>query len=700
MGRKMSGRRQKREPKEVDPITLEVVRAFFVNVTREMGATLAHSAWTPTLTETLDFGLGLLSNRGELVAASEYLPFHTFALGFHVRHALEVYGNDIHPGDVFITNDPYTAGPHLNDMVIFHPVFADGELILFIGVRAHWTDVGGKVPGSMVGQAREIYEEGLRIPMVKIYRKGELNTDLWQTILTNCRNPDEREGDFHAMLGTARTAEKRLKELFGRYPLETIKQCIEAILDGSDKSVSKAASQLPDGEYSFEEYVENSGVEPSPLPLRCKLTIAGGKMTFDFTGTAPQVEGPMNAGPAMAYTGVFNMVKSFLERDTPMNSGAMRSVTVIIEKGTILHALPPAAVAGYSEVCYATEHAFIGVMAQIIPEKTGAPPETGANHTFLSGFDPEKRQHWLAYEYPRGGWPASPTVDGSHVIVTYDLGDIATIVPVERLELDNPVLVLRHELRQDSDGAGYRRGGLGGIREIQVLSPRGALLSLMGQSGVIPGSGVCGGYPGGLNIFQVRRNGKEFHPGVLPSKVSGYPLLPGDVVVERTRGCGGWGDPLDREVERVLEDVWLEYISEKRAHEVYGVVIRNGQVDRAATEALRAQIRSERIYVTIRPAETDLYDLRRCRVCAISPDLARRLGVQEGDLVEYIAKGSTGPHLKGWVSVNSTLQGNEVPLGPVGRRILKANGGDRIWLRPVRPTDEKRVVPEAAFSER
>ena len=481
---------------EPDPITLEVVQAFLVNVTREMSATLARSAWSPALTETLDFGLGILTADGDLVAASQELPFHTFAVPFHVRYALEVFGDDIHPGDVLLTNDPYTAGPHLNDMVVLCPFFDGDRLALFIAVRAHWTDVGGRVPGSMVGGAREIFEEGIRVPMVKIHNRGELNAHLLQTILTNCRNPDEREGDFASMLGTCKTAESRLKELFERYTAGVVERCIEAVLDRSDHTVRRAVAELPDGEYYYEEYMENTGIVATPVPLRCKLTISGDRMTFDFAGSSPQVDGPVNAGPAMGFTGVFNMVKSFLERETPVNLGAMRSVTVLQEEGSFLHALPPASVAAYSEVCYLVENAFIGLMAQIIPERIGVPPECGANHTYLSGWDAKRGLHWISYEYPRGGSPASPNVDGSHVVVTYDLGDIATILPVEKMELDNPVLVLRNELRRDSEGAGYRRSGLGGVREVKVLDPDGASLSLMGEMAVIPRMGLCGGYPG------------------------------------------------------------------------------------------------------------------------------------------------------------------------------------------------------------
>jgi N-methylhydantoinase B len=668
----------------LDRITLEVIQAYLVNTVREMRANLMRSGYTPTLNETVDFACGLITNEGELLAMSEDLPFHIFAVGFHARLATEMYGDNLHPGDVLMTNDPYTSGPHLNDPVLIYPFFVDGERTLLIAVRAHWADVGGKSPGSLVGQAREIYEEGIRIPMVKIYDRGEFNRDLFTTILANVRNPEEREGDFAAMVGTCRTAERRLTELYARYSRDLLRASVNAILERSERAVRTAIAGLPDGEYFYEEYLENSGSDPVPLPVRCKLTIAGEEMVFDFHGSAAQVQGPMNGGPAQGFSGVFTMIKSWLEPETPVNGGAMRPVRVVMPERSFLNARRPAPVAGYSEVSYIVEHTVIGLLAQILPEKIGAPPEASANHTYIGGWDDVKMQHWIFYEYPWGGTPASPLTDGSNAVCSYDLGDIGVVSPVEREELDHPVRLLGHRLRQDSGGPGYRRGGMGTWRAVQILDPRGAVLSLLGESAVIPRLGMHGGYPGALNVFRVMRDGRTFNPGELPSKVAGFPLRQGDVVLMQTRGAGGWGDPLDREIERVEEDVALGYVSLDQARHAYGVVFDGVRVDREATSQLRVRLRAERPTIRIMDEETDEYDDHGCRVCRLSPDMAARIGVADGEVVEYVPQ--RGAHLKAWARVDANRQGDSSPLGARGRSILQTAGGQRLRVRPLRPS--------------
>jgi N-methylhydantoinase B len=269
--------------------------------------------------------------------------------------------------------------------------------------------------------------------------------------------------------------------------------------------------------------------------------------------------------------------------------------------------------------------------------------------------------------------------------MTYDLGDIASILAVEMIEVDNPVLVTRHELRQDSEGAGFRRSGLGGIREIEFVGAGGATLSLMGESAVLPRMGMCGGYPGALNVFKVRRSGEEFHPGPIPSKLAGYPLERGDTVVGKTRGCGGWGDPLTREIERVEQDVAQGYISVERANGAYGVVFTHGSVDRQATEELRRLRSAGRIHAVIESTDSDSHNANYCRICRVSADLALALGVDDGDLIEYVPVGACRSHLKAWVSIDDALTGRVTSLGPVGRSILGVEPGGSVWIRPLLP---------------
>ena len=668
----------------IDTVTLEVVQAFLTNTVREMRSNLASSGWNVALVETHDFSCGLISKKAELLAMSKDIPNHVFAIAYHAQLAMDTYGDELHPGDILLTNDPYTGGPHLSDMLVIRPYFTDGKLTILIAIRAHWADMGGKNPGSLAGQSREIYEEGIRVPLVKIVNRGEVNDDLLQTILANVRNPDDAYGDFLAMMGTCKQAETRLDELFARYPQDTLEACIEAILARSERLVRNAVSRLPDGDYYYEEYMESDGYTRDPMRVQCKLTIAGDQMTFDFSGCAAQVRGPMNAGPACAYTGTFIMVKSFLEPETPVNGGAMRPIQVNTPGGTILSARLPAPVAGFAEVVYIAEHVVLGLLAQLLPEKVGAMPEVGANHTYITGWDEVKGRHWIFYEYPRGGTAGSPRVDGSNAVCQYDLGDIICNVPVERCELEYPLMVESHLLRQDSGGPGYRRGGLGSRREIKVLAPEGCRLSLVGEGAIIPRLGVSGGYPGALNVFTVIRGGEEFFPGDLPSKTGNFPLQEADVLVMQARGGSGWGDPLTREIERVQADVSIGYVSRRQARDAYGVVFNNGDVDVAATEELRARLRSGRIDVSVAPVETDEYDEVGRRLCRIGAQLATRLDVGDGDVIAYVPSG-LGPHLKAWIRIDPSLADNTSPLGPIGMSTLRVGESDPVWVEPLRP---------------
>ena len=669
---------------EIDPITLEVVQAYLINTVREMRSIIQRSSYTPTLCETVDFACGIVSSDAELVAMSEDLPLHIFAVAWHVKLAKDLFGDDMHPGDLYLSNDPYTSGPHLNDMLHVRPFFYDGRLSMMIAARVHWLDVGGKSRGSLSGQAREIYEEGIRVPMVKLYNKGVFNEELFETIMANVRNPEERYGDFEATLGALNTAEQRLTELYDRYGADVVEACVDAILDRSEQVVRDAVAELPDGEYYYEEYLENDGMSSRPLALRCKLQIAGDSMKFDFTGSSPQVEGPMNGGPSMAFSGVFVILKSYVEPATPVNGGLMRAVDLISPERSIINAQRPAPVAGYSEVGFLVQSCVIGLLGQIMPGEIGAPPESGANHTFLAGWDEVQRKHWIWYEYAFGGWPASPVNDGHNSLTSYDLGDINTVLPTEKAEQDNPVHTLRSELRIDSGGPGYRRGGLGFLQDVQILDPKGCLLSILGEQAVLPRLGMCGGYPGSLNEFRIVRDGDEFLPGEIPSKVANFPVEESDVLVLRVRGGGGFGDPLEREVERVVNDVATRHVTENQAREAYGVVLRNGGADEAATAKLKAQMKASRVYVKVRAAESDEFDDLQRRICRLSPKTAERLGVADEQFMEYVPAFSS--HLKAWAKIDPSIEDGDTPLGPTARQILKMEAGDQVWIRPMLPS--------------
>ncbi|MBI2847709.1 MAG: hydantoinase B/oxoprolinase family protein [Chloroflexi bacterium] len=663
--------------KEIDPITLEVVRGSFNSTVAQMRATLVRTGYSPALALRYDYSCGLLSPAGEVIGMSEDFAGHVFAMSLGLVPSLKKFGDQIYPGDVIAMNDPYVGGTHLNDVVFYTPYFADGRLIMFIGVRAHWQDIGGSTPGSYTGRAGEIFEEGLRIPPVKIIEKGKRNQGLWDLLFTNVRNRDERQGDALAMLDTTHVAEMRLAELCAKYGAEVIEKCRDAILDGAERVMRQRISELPSGEYHYEHYMDNDGTSDKPIPIKVKLKIEGDTMTFDFTGTAPQSRGPTNGGPPIAPSGVFVIVKSWLDPKTPVSGGSFRPLKFVLPEGTIVNAKFPAAVGGCWGLFRSIFGAVIGLFSQVIPDKAVGDVFGEANHTYITGRDPASGEYFILYESPMGGYPGTSENDGSTGSKLWDVGGIC-IYPAEFAERFFPVLMEGAEARMDGEAAGYHRSAFGITRKIRVLID--CQLSIMADKTAIPPFGVAGGYAGSLNSFAVIRNGVEIDPSPdVPGRVRAFPLQAGDVVVMKAAGGGGVGDPLDRDVELVKQDVLDGYLSPARARQVYGVVIEKGKADSVQIKKLRQQLRKQRHYLKVVASETDSFDARGLRLCAMSRSDAARLGVVDDDLVEYAPK--AGAPLRAWVSVVDDLPRGELPIGPVGRSILKARAGDTVEIR-------------------
>lgn len=662
---------------EIDPITLEVVQLFFVNVVREMRATLIRTSYSPILYETHDFSCGLVDSKGQLIGISHDNPRHIFPVVFQSDVTLKKFKGDINPGDIFIMNDPYTGGTHLNDIATLYPFFFDGELSAIIVVRAHFTDVGGTTPGSISGKVTEIHQEGVRIPPVKICRGGELDKALMEVIFSNMRLSRDREGDFLSMLDTCRTADERLRELWKKYGTKVVASCINTLLERSEKHMNHIISQIPDGVWYYEHYLESSGTSLEPLPLRGKMEVKGSNITFDFSGTASQVRGPVNAGEAMGPVAVLIAVKSLLDPLSPINSGCFRPIKVINPEGTILNARYPAPCGGFGEVVRNACFLVIGLICQAIQEVAVGAAKGGANHTMIGAWDPLKKKEFIFYEYPMGGWGGSLGTDGSHCVPSFDSADMPSFHSTEPLESEQGMRVLSLEMRMGSEGAGCNRGGLGMIRRVQNLGER-ALLSIVGENAIIPPYGVSGGYPGARMVWNVIRNSERIEFDT-PGKVAGFPLQYGDVLEMMSVGGGGYGDPLDRDIALVKQDVLNGYVSKERAKEVYGVVMTDTEVDVAETKMLRKGLRKKRVYLKVRADERDEYDKTGCRLCILSRKLANESGLENGDLIEYVPK--VGAPLRAWVKVTNDLSRNISPLGPIGRAILKVQEGEKVEIR-------------------
>src|SRR5438876_2100574 len=581
----------------IDPITLEVLREAFVSIVREMRVTLVRTAYSSILYEGEDFSCVLMDGRAQIVAMSKGQdhPLHIVPIGWSMRAVREKFGDDIHPGDVFLHNDPHTGGTHLNDVAMIHPLFTPaGELFVFPVVRAHWGDVGGMSPGSLSGRATEIFQEGVRIPPIKIVDRARPNQAALDLIFSNMRGPRERRGDFQAMLGTCRKAAERIEELVARYGAATIRDAVAELMDRAEGRMRRAIRALRPGEYVYEAHLEAGTERLEPLTVRARVAVAGDTITVDLAGTSPQTRGPTNVGPAMAPTGAFTIIKAFLDPGSDVNSGAFRPLTVLTPRGTIVNADPPAPCGGMVEVKYCVETAVMGALAQALDGRVAGDLKGGGNHCYVGGPDPRHPgETFIFYEYPAGGTGGFEGGDGSNTVRAWTESDMTTLQPIEAIEQRYPVRVEATSLRENSGGPGRWRGGLGLTRAVRIQAP-GTRLSVLAEKAVLPPFGVCGGAAGALNRFWILRDGEPIAPSALPGKVGAFPVELNDVLMMESSGGGGFGDPLERDLAMVSADVAEGYVTRAAAESIYGVVWRDDAIEAGATARRRAALRAAR----------------------------------------------------------------------------------------------------------
>lgn len=671
---------------KTDPITIEVIQGSFITTVRNMRATLIRTSFAPILYDTRDLSCALLSPTGELVAMSEGdFSGHVFSLQVGLTPILEKFGGKMKPGDVYMFNDPYTGGTHLNDIAFYKPHFIDGRIILFETVRAHWSDVGGANPGSFSGQDTEIYQEGVRIPPVKLVNQGELNQDLWDILFANVRIADEQEGNAMAMLDSVRIGDAQINELCKKYGTDAVEQCRDALLDRAERTLREEIKKLEPGEYYVEHYCDSTGITADPVPIRIRMTVKDETLSIDFTGSADEFEGPMNIGPAVTQAGVFVVVKAWLDPDTPVNGGTFRPLDFILPKGSVVNCNPPRAVAGVWELYRKIQSAMAGIFSQVQPDNAGGGAMETINHIYITSYDPVAARHHILYEYPQGGFPGTSRSDGSTGSPSYDGGDVPSIYPVESSEQRQPLRIESTEVTTDGEGAGHFRSGFGITRRIRVLSDN-SQLNVMSDASVIPPWGVAGAAEGGFNACGVIRDGKPVAPSSLPGKVRSFPLKRDDLVIMRATAGGGVGDPLEREPELVLKDVTLEYVSEQRARDVYGVVVKNGEVDNKATKDLRAKLLQQKNYINVNLVKDDTFDERGCRITSLSQEDARKLGVKDGEMIEFVP--NVGAPLRSWVVITADMEKGSVGLGPLAQTALKFADGDTLQIRRLKQAPE------------
>ncbi|MDP6707817.1 MAG: hydantoinase B/oxoprolinase family protein [Alphaproteobacteria bacterium] len=663
-------------------VRLELVRESLVAVVNEMRANIIHASYSSIIYEGHDFSCALMSADGRQVAQSlDDHPLHIFPVPYSTREVVAAFEGDIHEGDIFFHNDPYTGGTHLNDVLMLYPVFHDGRLVMFAAARCHWGDVGGMTPGSLSGRVNEIIQEGLRVVPTRIAERGRMNEAFLSLLFNNMRTPAERRGDFNTMLGTCRKAAEHIERLFQRFG-EGLLDDVETLFQKSEEVMRARIAGCPDGVYLSEGYIESDGHNAEPLAVRLKLTIAGDQISADFTGTSAQTNGPTNVGPAMAMNAVGTVVKSFLDPKTPINHGSFMPIEVIAPVGSFINARDPAPCGGMVECKALMDSVVAAAMGQAVPEMMIGDNKGGGNHVYISGPNEDREGIYLFYEWPAGGTGATRGLDGNNGQRYFTEGDFNSINSAEVVESAFPLRVECCELRQGGCGDGSQRGGFGIRREVRILGQRG-VLSVLSEKNMIPPYGVDGGGNGSANRYTVVRDGEVIEPSPVPGKVSGFPLHQGDIVRIETSGGGGYGDPLQRDPEAVRLDVRRGYLAAEEARTRYGVILtRDGTVDDVASAALRESLAADRKRMHVQGLNEELFQGARRRL-RLSEGAAGRLGISAGDLVE-ISSGR-GVALRGWAEIVADEADDVVSVGPSGLALMGLEAGAAVELRPVDP---------------
>lgn len=518
-----------------DPIELAIFNNATRSVAEEMGASLRRTAFSPNIKERRDYSCAVFDASGQVIAMGDHMPVHLGSMPMSVRAAVDAL--QLEHDDIAVLNDPFMGGTHLPDITMVSPVFVPGEIspVFYVASRAHHADVGGRYPGSM-GLCREIYEEGLRIPPVKLVRRGVRDASVLKIILNNVRTPEEREGDLAAQIGACRVGERRLQELVRRLGRnKTVQLCAE-LLDYSQRLMRAELAHMPKGKFSAEDYLDSDGFSDNPVRIKVSIDLdpATASAQVDFEGSSPQVASSMNAVFAITYSATYYVFRCLLPEHAPANAGLMRPITVRAPERSIVNASLPAAVAaGNVETSQRTVDVLLRALSQAIPERIPAASSGTMSNLTIGGIDPRTQRPFAYYETAAGGMGARPNADGLSGVHTHMTNSLNT--PVEALEYAYPFRVRRYSYRQGSGGKGKYRGGNGLVREIELLTD--ARVTLLSDRRKFQPCGLAGGDPGAAGAA-VHISGRR--QAEIPSKGS-LLVKKGDVISIETPGGGGWG---------------------------------------------------------------------------------------------------------------------------------------------------------------
>ncbi len=575
---------------KVDAITLEVVRNALGSIADEMALVIMRTAYSAIVRDSMDYSTGVCDRHGHVVAHGLTMALHLGSFPDAMRELTRQYEGDMHEGDIFIFNDPYTAGGmHLPDVYIVKPVFVDGELEGYVTTVVHQIDMGGIAPGSTAVYSTEIFQEGLRIPIVKMYERGEPNQTFAKIMALNTRMPDKLNGDMRAQVAACSTAERAYRKLVARYGAPTFRAILEELHDYAEKIGRAEIADLPDGSWSFVDYLDGTGENPEPIPLKATVTIQGDEMVVDWTGSAPQVKSAINCPPSFVKAAAHLILKCIAKRDIPNFEGYTRPLKQILPPGTIVNPTEPAACAARAIVGWRAIDVLLGVFAQIAPEQACAAGEGGVAFASISGYHEGRR--FVCSEALAGSWGAMPDRDG--VFGIPNAGGNITNLPLEMLETQFPIRVLGYGMVENSGGPGRSRGAPAYIREYEMLADETMIVMRSDRRRYLP-FGLEGGQPGTPSLNIVRSGPENRVVPVMP--MGPVVLRRGEVFCHIGAGGAGYGDPLARAAHLCLEDVRQQRYSPEYVRDVYGVVLApDGEsVDEAATEARRAQLRRER----------------------------------------------------------------------------------------------------------
>lgn len=581
---------------KIDTVTVEVVRNLLMSIAEETYGIIIRSAYSTNMKERHDVCTAVIDPQGNSVAQVESLAALLGSMLSVVPNIYDKFGRDnIRPGDMFIANDPYHGGGnHLPDIVIAAPAFCGETLVGWIANIAHHSDIGGKVPGSTSGDADSLFQEGIRIPVIRIRQSGELIQSVMDLLLDNTRVPQERYGDLTAQMSANLIGIQRLEDAYRRYG-DTLHGCMEELIAYSERRVRAVVAKLPDGTYSYTDYVDGCGEKyPDPLPIHVEITVAGDALTLDFTGSAGQIEAPINVPWPCTKADVFFAIKAMLGPDIPANEGINRAIHLIVPEGCILNPREPAPIGAQIDCSQRVPDAIFGALAPVLPQQAVTAGNGACTTTILSGKGAiGDDKVFIFHEVIAGGGGASRQHDGLSG-VQVNMTNTSNM-PIEATEMEFPgILARRYELMPDSGGAGQHRGGLGIQRELEILQDNVVYTGLGDRHKFHPW-GLAGGCDGATGAFyRLQADGKMTQLG---HKTTSLPLNRGDVIRVVTPGAGGYGDPRQRPTDQVLTDIVEQKVSPDQARERYGVVVTEQDgcyiLDENATRALRKNNREE-----------------------------------------------------------------------------------------------------------